>query len=251
MDSMMNTQMTRNVNQTGTITECIRVLEGGETPRRDDAVRELWEYFFADLMCHARRKLLASNASRGSADEEDAAERAFTKICRSIERGRLKLGNRVDLYKVLRCATTREVINLLHRAKRDSAGSSDEFVLGQIADPAQTPELLWLAYDACVRLLDLLENDELRRIAIWKLSGHTNEAIRIKLACSLATLERILAHIRETWRRRWDEALPNGPAKSGRRQNSLRAGGALTEDRADPLDSGDFTHLLRSLAGLP
>ena len=83
----MNTQMTRNVNQTGTITECIRVLEGGETPRRDDAVRELWEYFFADLMSHARRKLLASNASRGSADEEDAAERAFTKICRSIERG--------------------------------------------------------------------------------------------------------------------------------------------------------------------
>ena len=68
-------------------------------------------------------------------------------------------------------------------------------MLGQIPDPAQTPELLWLAYDACVRLLDLLENDELRQIAIWKLSGHTNEAIRIKLACSLATLERILAHI--------------------------------------------------------
>jgi hypothetical protein len=238
------------MSQTGTITECIRVLEGGETPGRDDAVRELWEYFFADLICYARRRLLASNASRGSADEEDAAERAFTKICRSIERGRLKLGNRVDLSKVLRCATTREVINLLHRAKREAAGTCDEFVLGQIPDPAQTPELLWLAYDACVRLLDLLQNDELRQIAIWKLSGHTNESIRIKLACSLATLERILAHIRETWRRRWDEALPDGPARSGRRQNSLRAQGTLTADRLDPIDSGDFTHILRSLAGL-
>jgi hypothetical protein len=248
---MMSMQRSRHVSQTGTITECIRVLEGGETPRRDDAVRELWEYFFADLMCYARRKLLASNASRGSADEEDVAERAFTKICQSIERGRLKLGNRVDLSKVLRSATMREVINLLHRAKRDSAGTCDEFMLGQIPDPAHTPELLWLAYDACVRLLDLLETDEFRQIAIWKLSGHTNEAIRIKLACSLATLERILAHIRETWRRRWDEALPDGPAKSGRRQNSLRAQGDLLEDRLGPIDSGDFTHILRSMAGLP
>jgi ECF sigma factor len=247
---MMNIKKEPKMSQTGTITQCIRVLEGGETPRRDDAVRELWEYFFADLMIYARRRLQASNTRSGLADEEDAAERAFTKICRGIERGRLKLGNRVDLYNVLRSATTREVINLRHRAKRDAVGTSDEFVLGQIPDPAQSPELLWLAYDACVRLLDLLENDEFRQIAIWKLAGHTNEAIRIKLACSLATLERILAHIRNTWRRRWDEPLPDGPAKSGRRQTSLHAIGAPKDDRLDPIDSGDYTHILRSMAGL-
>ena len=38
----------------GSITRFMRELEEGESPRRDDAARELWEYFFADLACYAR-----------------------------------------------------------------------------------------------------------------------------------------------------------------------------------------------------
>ena len=85
----------------GTITRIIRDLEGAEQPRRDEAVRELWERFFADLTIYARKKLRAMNAPLGPADEEDAAARAFTKVCRGIERGQLKLASRVDLTKVL------------------------------------------------------------------------------------------------------------------------------------------------------
>jgi len=236
--------------QAGTITRCIRDLEGGDSSRRDDAARELWEYFFADLMCYARRRLQAARAPRGSADEEDAAEHAFTKVCRGIESGQLKLGNRVDLYKVLRSATTREVITLLHRAKRDAGRFSDELILGQIPDSALPAELLLLAFDACQRLLDLLENDELRQIAIWKLAGHTNEAIRIKLGLSLATVERILAHIRETWRRKWDEALPDGPVKTGPRHTSPRGDDFGEVDQMTQMDAGDATRVLRTLAGL-
>jgi len=238
------------MSQTGTITRCIRDLEQGETTRRDAAARELWEYFFADLMCYARRRLQAAHASRGSADEEDAAERAFTRVCRGIERGQLKLGNRVDLYKVLRWATTREVITLLHRAKRDAGWTSDEFILGQIPDTGLPPELLLLAFDACQRLLGLLENDELRQIAIWKLAGHTNQAIAIKLGCSLAKVERILAHIRETWRRKWDAAVPDGPAKPGPRHASRNNEDVFEAVGMSQFDAHNAIQVLRGLTGL-
>jgi DNA-directed RNA polymerase specialized sigma24 family protein len=201
----------------GTITRFMRDLEEGTTPRRDDAARELWEYFFADMSCYARKRLRAMNAATGPADEEDAAERAFTKVCRAIERGKLKLGHRVDLQKVLRSATAHEVLNLHHRAKRSAGTTSDEFVLNQIPDASPSPELLMLALDACQRLLGLLDDDALRRVALWKLAGWTNEAIRVKLGCSLATVERALAKIRGTWKREWADAAADRPAKPGPR----------------------------------
>ncbi len=204
----------------GTITRCIRDLEAGDGPRRDDAVRDLWEYFFADMACYARKRLRAMNSPTAAADEEDAAERAFTKVCRAIEQGRLKLGHRVDLHKVLRSATAHEVLDLHHRAKRATGTTSDEFVLSQIADTSPSPELLMLALDACQRLLSLLESDALRRVALWKLAGCTNEVIRVKLGCSLATVERALARIRETWKREWADAVIDRPAKSGPRSPS-------------------------------
>jgi DNA-directed RNA polymerase specialized sigma24 family protein len=234
----------------GTITRCIRDLEAGESSRRNAAARELWEFFFADLMCYARRRFQAAHVSRGSADEEDAAERAFTKVCRGIESGQLKLSNRVDLHKILRSTTTREVITLLHRAKRDAGRTSDEELLRQVPDSSLPAELLLLAFDACQRLLSLLENDELRQIAIWKLAGHTNDSIRTQLGCSVATVERILAHIRETWRRKWDDALPAGPAKSGRRDGSFEATDSLSAHSISQLSASNATQFLRELAGL-
>lgn len=232
------------------ITQCIRILEGGEGPLRNEAVRKLWEHLFADLMSCARRRLQAANASRGAADEEDAAERAFTKVCQGIERGQLKLADGDDLRKVLRAATVREVTTLLHRARRDAAGSKDEYFLGQVVDGSMSPDHALLALDDCQRLLDLLGNDELKQIAIWKLSGHTNEAIRIKLGCSLATLERTLARMRETWREKWDEAVVPGPAKSGRRRASVVSDDSVEAGGMRPITAGVATQILRGLTGI-
>ena len=104
---------------------------------------------------------------------------------------------------MLRSATTREVFTLLSRARGTGSRPDDEAVLEQVPDPALPPDLLLLAFDACQRLLGLLETDELRQVAIWKLAGHTNEAIATKLGRSAATVERTLSRIRETWRRKW------------------------------------------------
>jgi DNA-directed RNA polymerase specialized sigma24 family protein len=234
----------------GTITQCMRDLEDSDRPRRDDAARELWEYFFADLTCYARRRLRAMHAPTGVADEEDAAERAFTKVCRAMEAGRLKLGHRVDLHRVLRSATGREVLNLLHRARRSAGTTSDEFILSQIPTTALPPELLLLALDACQRLLGLLEGGTLRRVALWKLAGWTNEAIRAKLGCSLATVERALARIRETWKREWSDAVPDRPAKSGPRHPSAEGSDEFDIQPAIDLDEAAMARLLRGMADL-
>ena len=175
---------------------------------------------------------------------------AFTKVCRGIELGQLKLANRVDLARVLRSATTREVLTLRSRA-RDAGGRHDE-IMADIPDPALPPDLLLLAFDACQRLLGLLETDDHRRVAVWKLAGHTNEAIAISLGRSTATVERTLARIRETWRRKWVNAVPREAAKSGPRQGSSEAVGPAGPATGEPgpVEHEDEDRLLRELAGL-
>lgn len=238
----------------GTITRIIRDLEGAEHehPRRDDAVRELWERFFADLTRYARRRMKAIHAPAGPADEEDAAARAFTKVCRGIERGQFRPVNRVDLTRVLRTATAREVFTLLDRARVVGAGTRGDEPLDQVADHTLPPDLMLLAYDACQRLLGLLNSDDLRQVALWKLVGHTNEAIAERLDCSIVTVERMLARIRETWRNQWGDAVPRGSARSGPRRGSTQADGP-PDNRPDPLADmtpDDEARLIRDLVGL-
>ena len=244
--------LNRNMSETGTITRCIRDLESGESSRRNMAARELWEFFFADLMCYARRRLRAAHVSRGAADEEDAAERAFTKVCRGIERGRLKLSSRIDLRKVLRSAAAHEVITLLHRSKREAGKTGDDFALGQVPDAALPAELLLLAFDACQRPARAPEKPyapanrhlETRGIhqrgdsgSAWLFAGHGRA--------------RQLAHIRETWRRNWDIALADRPAKSGRRDSSDDHDPSLTADSLGGITVAGANEILRGLAGLP
>ncbi len=213
-------------------------------------MRELWERFFADMTIYARKRLRAMHAPLGPADEEDAAARAFTKVCRGIERGQFKLASRVDLTKVLWSATAREVITILSRANAAGGRANDDVLLGQVPDLALPPDLLLLAFDACQRLLELLGSDELRQVAVWKLAGHTNEAIAAKLGRSPATVERTLSQIRETWRHSWVDALPRGTAKAGPRRGSS----AATDDPAgrgiDDVEAGDVARILRDLTGL-
>ena len=54
------------------------------------------------------------------------------------------------------------------------------------------------------RLLGLLANDTLRRIATWRMQGETNEDIAAKLKLSVRSVERKLHLIRECWQREFD-----------------------------------------------
>ena len=55
--------------------------------------------------------------------------------------------------------------------------------------------------EECGRLLSLLGDGDLRKLAIWKMEGYTNEEIAGKLGRSVPTVERKLARIRQAWER--------------------------------------------------
>jgi len=223
----------------GSVTRSIRDLETRE--QREEAVRKLWDRYFEGLVRYALKKLQAMHAARGIADQEDAVVRAFAKVCRGIEAGQLKIGNRGDFLKLLRWSTNNEIKNQVNRYPRENPNASmdpdrGETNLDQVPGMEKSFEPL-LAEEGCRRLLDLLGEEVLRMIALWKLLGHTNEEIARKLDCSLASVERKIGRIRA----KWAAFAPAGkPAKPGPRNASGR-------DVAEDLDS--ITTILRWLAG--
>jgi DNA-directed RNA polymerase specialized sigma24 family protein len=74
-------------------------------------------------------------------------------------------------------------------------GSLLRSLIGREPDPAFAAEVA----EECRRLLALLPDDELRRVALLKLEGHTNEEIAAEVKRSLATVERWLGLIRKHW----------------------------------------------------
>ena len=61
-----------------------------------------------------------------------------------------------------------------------------------------TPEFAAQVAEECQRLLGLLP-EELRRVAVWKMEGHTNDEIASSLDCALRSVERKLERIRNLW----------------------------------------------------
>jgi DNA-directed RNA polymerase specialized sigma24 family protein len=55
--------------------------------------------------------------------------------------------------------------------------------------------------DECRRLLELLGDESLRSVALWKMQGYTNAEIAGKLGCVEQTVERKLQRIRRRWER--------------------------------------------------
>jgi DNA-directed RNA polymerase specialized sigma24 family protein len=68
-------------------------------------------------------------------------------------------------------------------------------LIGHEPDPAFAVELA----EECRRLLDLLEDSELRSVALGKMEGYTNAEIASQLGRSLPTVERKLRRIRMIW----------------------------------------------------
>ena len=192
------------MSSAGEVTRWIQDMQAGDRL----AVQKLWEAYFRRLVGFARRKL--GGLPRRAADEEDIALSAFDSLVRGAERGRFpRLEDRDDLWQILVVIAGRKVIDLAAREGRDKrdwhrVGADPEAngailrgVTGREPDPAFEAELA----ETCRGLLERLPDDELRQIALFKMEGCTNEEIGVRLAVSLATVERRLALIRKTWDR--------------------------------------------------
>jgi DNA-directed RNA polymerase specialized sigma24 family protein len=198
-------------DDSGSVTHWLGALRGGDL----EAAQPLWDRYFARLVQLARGRLRTKPLPRAVEDEEDAALSAFDSFCRAATLGRFpRLDDRDDLWRLLVAITERKVVDQVRRAgrrKRGGArvraeadlaaiGSENEAVgLNGITGPQPTPEFAAEFAEEYRRLFEALRDEELQRIAVWKLEGHTVDEIAAKLGCARRTVARRLELIRTLW----------------------------------------------------
>jgi DNA-directed RNA polymerase specialized sigma24 family protein len=197
------------MSSAGSITYWIHQLKEGDRA----AFQRLWEAYFRRLVGLARARL--QGRPRGPADEEDVALSAFDSFFRGAEEGRFpRLLDRDDLWQILVVLASRKAANQAKRERAAKRGGgkvvqASALAAGPGGDEGQAfadligrepdPEFAAQVAEECRRLLDRLEDAELRSVAVWKMEGYSNEEIAARLGRSLATVERKLRLIRGTW----------------------------------------------------
>jgi DNA-directed RNA polymerase specialized sigma24 family protein len=202
--------------QGGSVTHWLGDLKGGDLA----AAQPLWERYFGKLVVLARAKLQKRRHPGAEADEEDAALSAFNSFCVGVAAGKFpQLADREDLWKILVTITARKAFaqaqrqNRLKRgggrvvaeatlrgAKGGSPAADDSSPgLEMIAGNEPTPEFAAMVAEECQRLLEVLDDDDLRQVAVSRMEGYTCDEIAAQLGCARRTVARRLDLIRKTW----------------------------------------------------
>jgi DNA-directed RNA polymerase specialized sigma24 family protein len=197
-----------------TVTDWIAALKSGD----ERAAREMWARYFGRVADLARAKMGA--APRRVADEEDVALSVFDSLCEGAARGRFPdLRNRDDLWALLVTITQQKVVDLLRHNTRQKRGGGDvcgesAFLspgdgktggIDQFAGEVMPPELVVMLDETQSLLLERLRDDTLRSVARWKMRGHSNQEIALKLGIGERAVERKLQLIRASWSRELDK----------------------------------------------
>jgi DNA-directed RNA polymerase specialized sigma24 family protein len=152
------------------------------------------------------RKGLGRSPAR-AADAEDVALSAFDSFCRNAENGRLpELNDRNNLWRVLAVITARKAGRLLRDESRQKRGGTvaangedQDTLLARVFSREPSPELAAQMTDEYERLLGLLDDDVLRRVAVWRMEGHSVEEIAARIPCSPRSIKRKMQLIRTLW----------------------------------------------------
>jgi DNA-directed RNA polymerase specialized sigma24 family protein len=182
------------------VTGWIAQLQAGDP----SAAQPLWERYFRRLIKLAHNRL--QRVPRAAADEEDVALSAFASFCRGVQKGRFpQLSDRNELWRLLVVLTARKALHLLRDAHCQKRGGTlvsspqPEAELEAIVGREPTPEFAAQVAEQCQRLLALLDTEQLRCIAIWKMEGYTVDQMADRLGCARTTVERRLRLIRHVW----------------------------------------------------
>ena len=184
------------------ITRLIHALQDGRT----SAVAPLLEVYFDRLVQLARQRL--QDLPSLAAYDEDVALRSFYSLCQRVRDPArpLPLASRDDLWRLLATRTISRAIDLIRRHRPgETAGAYDP---EQLLSREPTPEEAAATADECRRLLDALEEPELRQVALWKVEGYTNEEIAARLDCVPRSVERKVRRIRLLWQHAWEDLEP-------------------------------------------
>jgi DNA-directed RNA polymerase specialized sigma24 family protein len=193
----------------GSVTRWIADLKAGETA----AAQPLWERYFARIVELARLRLRSCRRNDAGSDEEDVALSAFDSLCAGLARGRYpQLADRDDLWRLLVVITSRKVQAQVRKELRQKRGSgrvrpASEFagsgwdddeddLLAQAVGLEPTPEFAAMVAEEYRRLVERLDDDTLRKVAVLRMEGHTTDEVALQLGCARRTVARQLALIR-------------------------------------------------------
>lgn len=179
-----------------------QIRDGGS----ESAIEKIWNNYHQKLLSVSKRKL--TNLHSRVADEEDVALAAFGSFVRRLKRGDFAPSiNRDEARKILITIAVRKALNLVRDSNRKCRRPENRLIEGMhtqdrdITDRAATPDAEVMVADSVQHLLNSLDSDELREIAISKMAGYTNREIAEALNRSIATIERRLQLIRLRWQK--------------------------------------------------
>lgn len=179
---------------------------------KSEAARQLWEHFIHRLIDAARWRL--RGLPRRVYDEEDVALSAFDAFFRGATARRFeRMENRDDLWQILVMLVERKAASVLRRELADKRGGG--LVRGDSAFEKFACESSFAAGIASVEnpnlaiidqftietreMLHALGDDLLRKVAMRRFEGYTNQEISQELGISLRAVERKLHLIRQKW----------------------------------------------------
>lgn len=190
--------------QSASLTGFFRRLRDGDR----SAAQELWSHYFPRSLGLARKVL--SKHRLAVLDAEDVAQSAFASLWRRTERGDFSEHlNHNELWRILATITVRKARRNIARemaAKRGGGRVQNETAIKISDGEFQLDDMLACVpteeFDlSCEELLQQLDSEESKTIAIFKLMNYTNREIAEMLDCTERKIERKLRIIRETWLR--------------------------------------------------
>ncbi|MEX2139569.1 MAG: ECF-type sigma factor [Pirellulales bacterium] len=197
------------MSSAGSVTHWLTELKTGDERAAQQA---LWDRYFERLAALARKRL--RHLPRRAADEEDVVLSAFDSFFSGVREGRFPLlSDRNSLWPLLVTITARKACNQLTHERADKRGGgrvrgesvlvpapeSSQAGIEQIVGDNPTPGFALQVTEECQRLLDLLDDESLQRVACLKLAGYTVPEIARQLAVVERTVERKLERIRRLW----------------------------------------------------
>ena len=188
------------------VTRWLTRLETGD----DLAAERLWNVYFDRLVHLAHGRLQAKH--RRVSDAEDIALSAFHSFCRGVENKKFPaLADRHGLWRLLVTITIHKLLHLVRHENRLKRGgqfhelkglnsSSDSFAaVNLVVSREPSPEFACEVAEQYEQLIASLGDEELVKLAIWKMEGFSNDEIAKKVNRATRTVERKLQLIRKIW----------------------------------------------------
>lgn len=189
----------------GEVTGWIQRLRDGD----ESAVQHLWNGYFQRMVQAARQRL--QGAAKAAADEEDVALSAFDSFCRGVQVGRFpQLLDSHSLWPLLLVITANKSVDLIRQNNRQRRGGGLQRLSGDalaetlsgLISREPSPEFTTELTEQLSQLLqnlDAADDPLLRKIALLKLEGLSNDEIATRIGCVRRSVERKLLVISRLW----------------------------------------------------